>query len=306
MNTGTDYDVIIIGGSYAGLSAAMSLGRARRRVLVIDAGKPCNRQTPHSHNFITHDGETPAELRRQALEQVKAYPTIHLSEGEVITTHGMNNAFGVRTAAGTHYTGKKILLATGVKDIPMPIDGFAECWGISVLHCPYCHGYEVRDEALGIIANGDMGFEYAKLIHHWSENLTVFTNGAASFNEAQLGKLREHNINIIEHKIASIHHNNGYMDKLVFKNGEMHPLKAVFARGAIKMHNDIAAQLGCGLHTDGMLNGLLVADEFGKTSSPGVFAAGDNIIPMRSVAAAVAAGNKTGAVINKELIDEMF
>jgi thioredoxin reductase len=274
--------------------------------LVIDAGKPCNRQTPHSHNFITRDGETPAALRKKALEQVSAYSTVHFTDDEVITAHGMNNAFGVKTAAGKHYTAKRILLATGVKDIPLPIPGFAECWGISVLHCPYCHGYEVRDEALGIIANGDMGFEYAKLINHWSEDLTVFTNGTATFNAEQLKKLQGHNINIIEHEIASMHHTNGYLDKLVFKNGETHALKAVFARGAIQMHNNIAEQLGCGLHTEGMLNGLLVADDFGKTSSPGVFAAGDNIIAMRSVAAAVAAGNKTGAVINKELIDEMF
>src|SRR5690606_24019090 len=134
------YDVIIIGGSYAGLSAAMALGRSRRTVLIIDEGRPCNRQTPHAHNLITHDGDAPADIARRAKEQVLAYPTVRFIRDKALSAAGADGAFDVGTASDHAYRAKKLLLATGVRDLTPPIPGFAECWGISVLHCPYCHG----------------------------------------------------------------------------------------------------------------------------------------------------------------------
>jgi len=130
-----DFDVVIIGGSYAGLSAAMALGRAVRRVLILDSGQPCNRQTPHSHNLITQDGATPAHITAVAKEQVLAYPTVRFQAGTATAVMGESNSFVVETAAGEQFRARKILFATGVRDLLPAIPGFAESWGISVIHC---------------------------------------------------------------------------------------------------------------------------------------------------------------------------
>jgi len=157
-------DVIIVGGSYAGLSAAMALGRAMRKVLIIDGGKPANRFTPHSHNFITHDGRTPGEIAEMARKQVDAYPSIKRIDGFVVSAEKVNHEFVVHLGSGQTYTSRKLIFATGIIDQMPDIPGFSECWGKSVLHCPYCHGYEVRDEATGILGNGDYGYEFSGLI----------------------------------------------------------------------------------------------------------------------------------------------
>lgn len=160
MEKTVQFDVIIIGGSYSGLSAAMALGRALRKTLIIDGGKPCNRQTPRSHNFITHDGKAPREIADTAREQVLQYDTVSLVNSTVINVVKTDYTFTVNTHDNT-YKAKKLLLATGVADVMPAIEGFAECWGISVVHCPYCHGYEVRHQKTGIFANGPAAFEYA-------------------------------------------------------------------------------------------------------------------------------------------------
>ncbi|MDO7742673.1 MAG: NAD(P)/FAD-dependent oxidoreductase, partial [Pedobacter sp.] len=160
----TKFDVVIIGGSYAGLSAAMALGRALRNVLVIDSGKPCNAQTPHSHNFITQDGETPAAIAAKAKEQVMQYPSVQFLNDIAVAVSGENSNFSVSTSAGLNIHAKKILFATGVKDIMPAIEGFAACWGISVIHCPYCYGYEYKSQPTGILMNGDMAIDMAELI----------------------------------------------------------------------------------------------------------------------------------------------
>ena len=178
------FDVIIIGGSYAGLSAAMSLGRSSRNVLVIDSGKPCNLQTPHSHNFLTRDGEKPAELAAIAKAQVLAYPTVKMISAFAAGATKTDFGFSISTSENQNFKTKKIVLATGVKDIFPNIIGFAQCWGISVLHCPYCHGYEVKNKKLGVIANGEIGYEFSKLIYNLSKDLTIFTNGPIVIDEA--------------------------------------------------------------------------------------------------------------------------
>lgn len=296
------FDVIIIGGSYAGLSAAMTLGRSKRHVLIIDDNNPCNRQTPHSHNFITHDGEKPAVIKAKALEQVLKYDTVHLQEGTALAGAKTEKGFEITTAAGDTFAADKLLFATGLTDIMPDIKGLAECWGISVLHCPYCHGYEVKDSPLGIVSNGDMAFEFCRMIHHWSKDLVLFTNGKAELTEEQFASLSKHHITIIEDEIKELHHDKGYLDAVIFQNGKKHPLKAVFYRAAVRQHCNIPEQLGCELNKQG----LITIDNLHHTSVAGIYAAGDNTMMFRSVAIATAAGTMAGAVLNKELIEERF
>ncbi|MBC3787926.1 NAD(P)/FAD-dependent oxidoreductase [Spirosoma utsteinense] len=298
MSVKQPYDTIIIGGSYAGLSAALTLGRSLRRVLVIDAGQPANRQTPHAHGFLTRDGATPAELSAIARQQVSQYPTVQFWSDKVVFAASVGNEFSVTTGNGVQFQARKLLLATGVFDIMPDLPGFAECWGRSVLHCPYCHGYEVHGEPMGVLANGEVGYEMAALIQHWASHLTLFTNGPSTLTATQEAILGQLNIPIVETPITAIEHQTGMLTSLLFGDGgRAHP-KAVFSRVPFRLHTDIAIQLGC----DVAENGLITATEFGETTVPGVFAAGDATTLFRQVAFAVSNGSKAGAWINRELI----
>lgn len=294
-------DVLIIGGSYAGLSAAMALGRSMRNVLIIDSGKPCNRQTPHSHNFITRDGETPAAIAAIGRQQVLHYPTVSWLDDLALTVK-KQDYFEVETASGGLYRSRKILFATGIRDQMPELPGFAACWGISVLHCPYCHGYEVKDKRLAVSGNGDAGFHLAMMIHHWSKDLTVFTDGAASFSPEQKDKLDRHQIKIVEGAFDHLEHQEGMLSAVVLQDGSRYEKDAMFARVPFQEHSGLPAVLGCALDEQGYIR----VDDFKKTSVPGVFAAGDNTTMMRSVVNAAAAGAMAGAMINKELIEEDF
>ncbi|WP_267401733.1 MULTISPECIES: NAD(P)/FAD-dependent oxidoreductase [unclassified Chryseobacterium] len=294
-------EVIIIGGSYAGLSAAMALGRSLRDVLIIDSGKPCNRQTPHSHNFITQDGKTPKEISDLAKEQVLKYKTVTFHEGKVVKIIKNEDDFEVETANGEKFNAKKIILASGVKDMMPDIPGFAECWGISVIHCPYCHGYEVKGKTTGIMANGDMAFDFTKLVFNLTKEVTLFTNGKSALNEEQTEKFNQHKINIIEDEIAEILHKNGQIQKVILKNGKEIPLEALYAKIPFEQNINVD-DLGIELNE----NRFIKVDTMMKTNIPGIFACGDNTTMMRSVANAVAQGNFAGAVVNKELSEEDF
>ena len=246
-------DVIIIGGSYAGLSAAMTLGRSMRKALIIDSGKPCNRQTPYSHNFITYDGETPAAIAQKAREQVLKYPTVQLVNDTALRASKNENGCEIITASETAYHTTKIISATGVLDIMPDIKGFAECWGISILHCPYCHGYEVKDKPLGIIANGDVAFEMCKLIQHWSKKLTLFCNGKSTLSDEQQQQLKAYNISVVENEIEQLVHDDGYVKHIAFKDGSLQTIEAIFARAAFEQHSKVPETLGCAITEQGFL-----------------------------------------------------
>lgn len=296
------YDVIIVGGSYAGLSAAMSLGRSLRKVLIIDSGLPCNRQTPHSHNFITHDGEPPKAIAEKALEQVLKYDTITVQPGIAVKAAKNDNSFALTTGDGAEFSARKLLFATGIKDLMPAIPGFAECWGITVIHCPYCHGYEVKQEKTGIMSNGDMAFEFSKLVNNLTKDLTLFTNGRSTFSTEQSEKLQAHNIAVVETEITGFDHDNGQLKQVLLKDGAAIPLKAMYAKIPFVQHCDIPEQLGCALNEHGYLS----VDMLGRTTVPGIYAAGDNTAMMRAVSLAVAGGGMAGAAINKELAEESF
>lgn len=302
MKTKTNFDVIIVGGSYAGLSAAMALGRSLRNVLIIDSGLPCNRQTPHSHNFITHDGETPAAIADKARAQVLSYPTINLHNGVATSGRKTDTGFIIETSEELEFTAKKLIFATGITDIMPDIKGFDQCWGISVIHCPYCHGYEVRDQKTAIMANGERAFHLASLVHNLSNKLTIITSGKSEFTEEQRSKLKLHNISFIEKKIQEIIHEKGHLTNIVFESGETLELNALYASIPFKQHSDIPMELGCELTELGHIK----IDSFQKTNIPGVFACGDNSSMIRAVSYAVATGGIAGAMVNNELVNEVF
>ncbi|WP_109022140.1 NAD(P)/FAD-dependent oxidoreductase [Leptospira kobayashii] len=301
-NSEKTWDVIIVGGSFAGLAAALALGRAIRNVLVIDDSKPCNANTPHAHNLLTHDGKPPFEIKRLAKAELSNYSTVQFLDSKAIKISQSNPHFEVKVESGEIHFAKKIIFATGVTDVMPNIPGFKESWGISVFHCPYCHGYEVRDQKLGVFANGDIGYESVKLISQWSKNLTLFTNGPSSLSKEQTLKLKEKEIKIIETEISSIENNNGYLTEILLKDGKAEPLNALMARVPFVQHSHLPLDLGVEL--DEM--GYIKVDGFNKTNLKGVYATGDSTTMLRSLAAAIASGTLSGAMINKELIGDDF
>ncbi len=302
MTDNKNFDAIIIGGSYSGLSAGMALGRSLRRVLIIDGGKPCNIQAPHSHNFLTQDGKTPKEISAAAKRQVAKYETVTFYNG--LATHGTKTGqdFKISTRSGDDFTAKKLILATGVSDQIPEIPGFSECWGISVIHCPYCHGYELRNAKTGILGNGDYGFEFSKMISNWTRDLTLFTNGKSTLTPWQSEKLKKHDIKIVETAVARFEHESGLIKNISFKDGSKAGVQTVYARTPFAQRSTLPKALGCELTEEGYIN----VDALQRTTVPGIFACGDNTSPMRSISNAVASGAASGAVLNKELIHEEF
>lgn len=290
----TVFDGIIIGGSYAGLSAAMALGRSLRQVLIIDSNQPCNRFTSHSHNFITQDGKAPAVITQAAQAQVLAYPTVQWMQGKVVAAAGRNGAFELTTAAGESYQAKKLLFATGLRDVLPNLEGLEACWGKSVLHCPYCHGYEMKGVATGILANGEEVYSFAPLIANWTDQLTIYTNGPAKFDLQQLPIA----VQVEQRPIQQLLHQEGQLKGIVLEDGKQNFLEALYFHPAFEQHCSLPEELGCALTTMGHLQ----VDDFQQTTVEGIFAAGDCTTLLRAISGATAQGTKAGAFLNHQLI----
>lgn len=302
MKNNLTYEVIIIGGSYSGLAAAMALGRAGRTVLVIDAQEPYNRQTPYSHNFLTQDGIPPHEIAALGKEQVKKYTTVTFLNDRAEKATKTEKGFLIQTQSGLSIGAQKIILATGIRDIIPKIEGFQACWGTSALHCPYCHGYEVKGLPTGILGNSEAGFELAKLISNWTDNLTLFTNGKSTLSAEQTTLLKLHHIEVDERIIQKLLHNSGYLEGIEFQDHSHRAIKALYVKPKFTLHNSITTDLGCALTEEGYIQ----VDAQQKTSVPGIYASGDSTSRMRTVANAIATGTTAGMMLNKEWVEEQF
>lgn len=296
------FDAIIIGGSYAGLSAAMALGRSLRHVLILDAGNPCNKQTPHSHNFITQDGVKPHQISELAKEQVLTYDTVKFIGDEAVSGHKSTSGFVIKTKSEMEFSSRKLIFATGIQDIMPDISGFSECWGISIVHCPYCHGYEIRNKKTAIYADIPKAMHLAPLVKNLTDNLTLIIPNKTDLKAEEIQKLKKHNIDIIDHQITKIEHQNGRLQNISFSNGKKRSFEAMYAALDFKQHSSIPEELGCKLSEQGYIE----IDLFQKTTVEGIYACGDNSGMMRSVANAVYSGNITGAMVNAELANEQF
>jgi thioredoxin reductase len=204
--------------------------------------------------------------------------------------------------SGETFSAKKLVFASGIRDIMPDIEGYSECWGISVLHCPYCHGYEVRDTKTAILGNGEYGFEFSSLISNWTKDLTLVTNGRSTLTAEQERLIKKHDIEIIEKEIEKFEHVGGHLKSVYFKDGTRLPVSVIYARSSFEQHCPVPAKLGCEVTEDGYLK----ADAFQKTTVDGVFACGDNVTRMRTVANAVAMGTTAGMIASREIVFEEF
>ncbi len=298
------YDCIIIGGSYAGLSAALVLGRALRSVLVIDSGMPCNRYTPHAQSYLTRDGVAPDALRELAMADVRKYQTVHFVEDKAETALRDGIKFCINTYSGKEYKGRKVLIATGVRDIFPDIPGFEACWGKSVIHCPYCHGYESRGYKAAILCSENTGFGYLKTIRHWNPDLTVFLQSGCTFSEDELAQLHIAKVKIVDVPVVEIIESGGLMSEVILADGSRRPFRVLFAPVPSQQTNHLARDFGCNISED---RDLIICEETGVTSQYGVFAAGDCTVEHgRQLAFATANGMSAAFSINHQLIEEDF
>jgi thioredoxin reductase len=298
MTDGTE--VIVVGGGAAGLSAALVLGRARRRTLVVDDGAPRNAPSPEAHSLFTRDGTPPSELLRIARSQLEPYTTVRLCQGRAVSAEPVDQGFLVQLADGTRHHTRRILLATGVCDELPDIDGLRERWGRSVLHCPYCHGFEVRDEPVALLASGAQAMDMGPLLLQWSRDLVVVSNGPCGLTDEERAKLARRGVEVIETPIARLEGEGDALERVVFTDGRTESRGALFVRPAQTVRGEIVAQLGCELTE----TGLIRIDAECRTSVPRVFAAGDASSPMQQLVAAAAAGALAAGMINRDLVRE--
>ncbi len=295
-------DAIIVGGSFAGLSAAMQLARARRRVLVIDAGRPRNRFAEASHGFLGQDGKPPHEIMREAARQLLAYPTVELVQGEALTASKGDGGFTVALADGREERAARLVLATGLKDELPPIPGMQERWGVTVLHCPYCHGYEVRDRALGVLAALPQSAHQATLIPDWGPT-TYFTQGVFEPDEEQAARLAARGVRIERTPVVELLGKTPELEAVRLSDGRVVPLGAVFTAPRTSMASPLAEQLGCAFE-EGPTGPYLRVDDWKATTVPGVYAAGDAASPMHNATLASAAGVLAGIGAHQSLAAE--
>lgn len=291
------YDVIILGGGPAGLAAALTLGRARKRVLLCDGGVRRNAAATHLHNFVTRDGTPPLEFRRIAREQLAPYD-VTVRDVAVETIEGAPDAFQARLGDGTEVAARRVLLATGMIDEMPAIPGFRELWGHAIFQCPYCHGWEVRDQAFGFLPRGPEMLEHGLFLQNWSPDLVAFTQGAFEVPAATRARLEAAGLRIEERRIERLVSNaDGNALEAVELEGSARVARQVLFAAPVQRQTAIVSSLG--LEYDAM--GFLKLDEQKRTSRPGIWAAGDATVPMQSATTGAAGGMLAAHFVNHEL-----
>ena len=298
----TPFDAVVIGGSYAGLSAAMQIARGRRNVAVIDAGKPRNRFATASHGFFGQDGAEPARMIESAREKLTAYPNVYFIADEAVGASGQEGAFVVTLASGPMLEASRLVLATGIADILPDMPGLAERWGVSVLHCPYCHGYEFGGAPLGVLATTPHCAEKAMMITEWGPT-TLFLNGQPMPDGDILAKLAKRGVTVEPVAVDTLEGEAQTLRTVVLADGRRIAMTALYLTPRTVMASPLAESLGCAFE-DGFFGPVIVTDGKKATSIPGVFAAGDAARGMHNATRASADGVTAGAAVHHSLIFE--
>jgi thioredoxin reductase len=304
------YDVVIVGGGPAGLAAALTLGRSRKRVLLCDAGPRRNAAAVHVHNFVTRDGITPAEFRRIGRQQLEPYKNVEARDVGVREITGARGAFNVRLSAGgageddggAVVEARRILLCTGMIDEPPAIEGMRELWGTSIFQCPYCHGWEVQDQRFAYLAaNVEMMQQFAPFLRGWTSDVVALTAGAFDVPSDVRANLIARGVQVEERSIARLIASSGRLAGVEFTDGDWLARDALFIHPA-QRQVDVVRALGVALDEKGYVQ---VEEMTRQTSVPGVYAAGDLLTSVQSASLSAAAGLRAAAMMNHELTMEM-
>jgi thioredoxin reductase len=298
------YEVLIVGGGPAGLSAALALGRMLRSVLICDDGRLRNLASSHANNLPSQDGIHPAQWRENARNDLKKYETIHFFDGSVQSIEKNGKAFKATLSTGKVLAFRKVILAHGIKDKLPSTPGFQELWGKAVFHCPYCHGYEFRGKRLGFVGNGKLAEHVLPMLLGLSGEVIVFTNAKAELSPEFQGLMRKRSVHLIEGKITSLVHWDGTLQAVEIEGGTSVERDALLLGPTLPF--EMKAPLGESLGCEKTEMGLYKVAELGKTTVPGVFAAGDIMTMLQSVLGAASLGQAAGAGTANELLIEDF
>jgi thioredoxin reductase len=303
----SDWDCIVVGGGAAGLSAGLVLGRVRRSTLLVDAGAQSNLAAHGIGGLLGHDGRPPADLYAHGRQELSAYPSVEVRTGEVVSAQRVGESFVLELADGRRETAKRVLLATGMRYQPPALPGLAELWGRSVFHCPFCHGWEVRDRPLGVLARGDRAVHSALLLRGWSDDIVLLTDGPGDLDQTQRARLTAAGIGIDERPVAALDTDHGELAAVVFADGSRLPRRGLLVATTLHQRSPLAEQLHARpAEPTALAQDAVQVDGFYRTTAPGVFAAGDVSAQMPQVAAAIAAGSMAAAaVVQSLLVDDL-
>jgi thioredoxin reductase len=294
------YDVLIVGAGPAGLNAALILGRSRRRVLVCDSGQPRNAPSRGVNGFLSRDGVDPHELRRLGREQLGPYDGVEVRDGKVDDVQGLDGRFEAVLADGTRLEARKVLLATGLElDFPK-VEGLADLYGRGVYDCPYCDGWDHRDQPIAVLGPGKRGHGFAIELLGWSRDLVLLTGGPADLDDAHRRKLDRHGIRLIEKEVTAVEGGHDGLERIRFADGAELARRALFFCPEDRHISPLVERLGCEL----MDSGIADASAYGKTNVPGVYIAGDASRRVHFAIVAAAEGAMAGFALNTELLHE--
>ena len=295
----TDFDVVVIGGGAAGLSAALVLSRARRRVLVVDAGAPRNAPAAHMHGYLSRDGLPPADLLAIGRDEVTGYGAT-IVDGTVnhVVPSGATG-FVVVLSTGTRFSTRRLLIATGLRDELPDVPGLRERWARDVLHCPYCHGYEVRDQRLGVLGQSPDAVRYAQIVRQWSDDVVLFT-ATGTVTDAQRAQLAARGISVVEGNVAQVRVHDDRLRGVELDDGRVIDCDAVFVPPRFVPNNALVIELGCAIDEDGWV----VTGANGHAGVPGVWIAGNLANPRAQVITAAGEGSAAAIAINADLVEE--
>lgn len=292
--TSKEVDVLIVGGGPAGMTAALYLGRSRKKVLVVDAGAPRHAASVAVHNFLTQDGTSPQALRDIAWSQMMHYPSVGRVQDIVSSMTYTSGAWSVKGASGAMWRARAVLLAVGVVDTHLDMPGYEACWAKSIHHCPYCHGWEMRDKALGVVASGEMAAHFAPLLRGWSDDVALLTHGA-SLPDSVTETMQAWNIPIYTKPIASLEESQGSLQKVQFEDGSSLVREGLFAKPA---QHPVSLVQSLDLTTE---DSYIVVDKEQRTTLPMLWAAGDCTTRLQQVVEAAAQGARAACWINASL-----
>lgn len=296
-------DCVVVGGGPAGLNASLVLGRAKKKIILFDDNKPRNAVTQESHGFITRDNIKPAEFKRIALENLKEYPNITIKNQRVFDIKTENNHFVILTSDGLTYQSRKVILATGLKDILPSIKGIHDYYGTSLFSCPFCDGWELKDRPLVFISEDERALHMIKMISNWSKDVVVCTNGKKVFSNEQRHLLAKKDIEVIDEEIEYFQGEGGNLRSIVLKSGREVERAGGFVTTGLQQASPLAQILGCSMNSMGGIE----TDKAGRTNIAGVYACGDNsIIAPAQLIIAAAEGSKAAIGVVGDLVNEDF
>ncbi len=293
------YDVVVIGGGAAGLSAALVLARARRTVAVVDAGAPRNAPAAHMHGFLSRDGLPPQDLQAVGRDEMTSYGGTLIDGSVAATTRCADGGFEARLDDGSVLAARRVLVATGLHDVLPDIPGVRERWGRDLLHCPYCHGYEVRDQPLGVLGGATEAVQHAQLVRQWSSDVVLFPHTDTPTAQ-QREQLAAREIRVVEGTVQRLLVEDDQLTGVELEHGRVVRRTAVFVRPRFVPSTDLLVSLGCDLDDDGWVR----TDAVGRTTVPGVSVAGNVANPRAQVITAAGEGSSAAIALNADLVDD--